>query len=153
MNSNQFLENPNTPYNFIRVASPNGCAFTAAYVPCPKDQANRSSLKWAPSSSSTCNCICSSEPIWLSHMNPHYRHGEQRASTWAYRGHKLEIHVSSPTFVVLSWFLWLQIIRHSHQYLQPVQHKNWLLLAQRPITLVLMMINSCSYSSNDLVFN
>ena len=28
-----------------------------------------------------------------------------------------------------------------------------LLLAQRPITLVLMMINSCSYSTNDLVFN
>ena len=27
------------------------------------------------------------------------------------------------------------------------------LLAQRPITLVLMMINSCSYSTNDLVFN
>ena len=27
-----------------------------------------------------------------------------------------------------------------------------LLLAQRPITLVLMMINSCSYSTNDLVF-
>ena len=26
-------------------------------------------------------------------------------------------------------------------------------LAQRPITLVLMMINSCSYSTNDLVFN
>ena len=27
------------------------------------------------------------------------------------------------------------------------------LLAQRPITLVLMMINSCSYSTNDVVFN
>ena len=27
------------------------------------------------------------------------------------------------------------------------------LLAQRPITLVLMMINSCSYCTNDLVFN
>ena len=26
-------------------------------------------------------------------------------------------------------------------------------LARRPITLVLMMINSCSYSTNDLVFN
>ena len=26
------------------------------------------------------------------------------------------------------------------------------LLAERPITLVLMMINSCSYSTNDLVF-
>ena len=25
-------------------------------------------------------------------------------------------------------------------------------LAQRPITLILMMINSCSYSTNDLVF-
>ena len=25
-------------------------------------------------------------------------------------------------------------------------------LAQKPITLVLMMINSCSYSTNDLVF-
>ena len=31
--------------------------------------------------------------------------------------------------------------------------KNTLMLAQRPITLVLMMINSCSYSTNDLVFN
>jgi len=29
---------------------------------------------------------------------------------------------------------------------------NYLLLAQRPITLVLMMINSCSYYTNDLVF-
>ena len=28
-----------------------------------------------------------------------------------------------------------------------------LVLAQRPIALVLMMINSCSYSTNDLVFN
>ena len=27
------------------------------------------------------------------------------------------------------------------------------LLAQRPITLILMMINSCSYSINDIVFN
>ena len=27
------------------------------------------------------------------------------------------------------------------------------LLAQRPITLVLMMINSCNYSVDDLVFN
>ena len=27
------------------------------------------------------------------------------------------------------------------------------LLVQRPIALVLMMINSCSYSTNDLVFN
>ena len=27
------------------------------------------------------------------------------------------------------------------------------MLAQRPITLVLMMINSYSYSTNDLVFN
>jgi len=26
-------------------------------------------------------------------------------------------------------------------------------LAQRPIALVLMMINSCSYGTNDLVFN
>ena len=26
-------------------------------------------------------------------------------------------------------------------------------LAQRPITLVLMMSNSCSYSTNDFVFN
>ena len=25
-------------------------------------------------------------------------------------------------------------------------------LAQRPITLILMMINSCSYSTNDIVF-
>ena len=30
--------------------------------------------------------------------------------------------------------------------------RSWL-LAQRPITLVLMMINSCSYSTHDLVFN
>ena len=28
----------------------------------------------------------------------------------------------------------------------------YILLAQRPITLVLMMINSCSYSTNDLMF-
>ena len=28
-----------------------------------------------------------------------------------------------------------------------------MVLAQRPITLVLMMINSCSYNTNDLVFN
>ena len=28
-----------------------------------------------------------------------------------------------------------------------------LVLAQRPITLVLMMINSCKYSTNGLVFN
>ena len=42
---NQLLENPNIPYSVIRVASPNGCAFTATYVPCPRDQANRSSLK------------------------------------------------------------------------------------------------------------
>ena len=63
---NQLLENPNS---FIRVASSNSCAFTAAYVPCPSDQANRSSFKWAPSSSSTCTWIFSSEPIWLSHMN------------------------------------------------------------------------------------
>ena len=27
------------------------------------------------------------------------------------------------------------------------------MLAQRPSTLVLMMINSCSYSTNDLIFN
>ena len=31
--------------------------------------------------------------------------------------------------------------------------RDLILLAQRPITLVLMMINSCSYSTNDLVFN
>ena len=36
---------------------------------------------------------------------------------------------------------------HCHVYLDRI-----LLLAQRPITLVLMMINSCSYSTNDLVF-
>ena len=30
------------------------------------------------------------------------------------------------TSVVLSWFQWLQIIRHSHQCLQLVQHQNWL---------------------------
>ena len=28
-----------------------------------------------------------------------------------------------------------------------------MMLAQRPITLILMMINSCSYSTNNLVFN
>ena len=37
-----------------------------------------------------------------------------------------------------------------------VIEKMWMgylfLLAQRPITLVLMMINSCSYGTNDLVF-
>ena len=59
--SNQLLESPNTPYTFIRVASPNSCAFTAAYIPYPRDQAYRNSLKWAPSSSSTCDWIFSSE--------------------------------------------------------------------------------------------
>ena len=39
-----------------------------------------------------------------------------------------------------------RISRSSHIFI----HK---LLARRPITLVLMMINSCSYSTNDLVFN
>ena len=28
----------------------------------------------------------------------------------------------------------------------------WPLLAQRPITLVLIMINSCNYSTDDLIF-
>ena len=34
-----------------------------------------------------------------------------------------------------------------------LQPQRLFLLAQRPTTLVLMMINSCSYSTNDLVFN
>ena len=33
-----------------------------------------------------------------------YRHGEQRPSICAYHAHQLEIHASSPIFVVLSWF-------------------------------------------------
>ena len=43
-----------------------------------------------------------------------------------------------------------------HAYITPwvlSSSKRGRLLAQRPITLVLMMINSCSYSTNDLVFN
>ena len=43
-----------------------------------------------------------------------------------------------------------------HEYITPwvlSSSKRGRLLAQRPITLVLMMINSCSYSTNDLVFN
>ena len=43
-----------------------------------------------------------------------------------------------------------------HAYITPCvlsSSKRGRLLAQRPITLVLMMINSCSYSTNDLVFN
>ena len=47
--------------------------------------------------------------------------------------------VSSGSLVVLKG------IRRNNVY--------YLMLAQRPITLVLMMINSCSYSTNDLVFN
>ena len=38
------LKNSNIPNSFIRVASQNGCTYVAAYVPCPRDQANRSSL-------------------------------------------------------------------------------------------------------------
>ena len=43
-----------------------------------------------------------------------------------------------------------------HAYITPwvlSSSKRGRLLAQRPITLVLMMINSCCYSTNDLVFN
>ena len=43
-----------------------------------------------------------------------------------------------------------------HAYITPwvLSSSKWgRLLAQRLITLVLMMINSCSYSTNDLVFN
>ena len=43
-----------------------------------------------------------------------------------------------------------------HAYITPwvlSSSKRGRLLAQRPITLVLMRINSCSYSTNDLVFN
>ena len=39
------------------------------------------------------------------------------------------------------------------EVLEYVSHLMNRLLARRPITLVLMMINSCSYSTNDLVFN
>ena len=42
-----------------------------------------------------------------------------------------------------------------HAYITPwvlSSSKRGRLLAQRPIALVLMMINSCSYSTNDLVF-
>ena len=59
---NQLLENPNTPNSFIWAASPNGWAFTASYVPCPRDEANCSSLKWASLSSSTYDWIYSNEP-------------------------------------------------------------------------------------------
>ena len=38
------LEKPNAPNSFIWVASPNGCAYVAAYVPCPRVQAIHSSL-------------------------------------------------------------------------------------------------------------
>ena len=38
-------------------------------------------------------------------------------------------------------------------YHRMLGHPTKSLLARRPITLVLMMINSCSYSTNDLVFN
>ena len=43
-----------------------------------------------------------------------------------------------------------------HAYITPwvlSSSKRGRLLARKPITLVLMMINSCSYSTNDLVFN
>ena len=43
-----------------------------------------------------------------------------------------------------------------HAYITPwvlSSSKRGRLLAQSPITLVLMMINSCSYSANNLVFN
>ena len=61
--------------------------------------------------------------------------------------------------------LWLATERiHKLQTLKPghedpgeseLPSKWWCkcLLAQRPITLILMMINSCSYSTNDLVFD
>jgi len=66
------------------------------------------------------------------------------------------------------------LTRFSHQILQQNRHENQYysigsirvdaksrseltqvmsMLARRPITLVLMMINLCSYSTNDLVFN
>ena len=51
----------------------------------------------------------------------------------------------------LLWSLFL-----IHAYITPwvlSSSKKGRLLAQRPITLVLIMINSCSYSTNDLVFN
>ena len=50
----------------------------------------------------------------------------------------------------LLWSLYL-----IHAYITPwvlSSSKRGRLLTQRPITLVLMMINSCSYSTNDLVF-
>ena len=42
--SHSASQEPKYTNSFIRVASPNGCAFTADYVPCPKDETNRSSL-------------------------------------------------------------------------------------------------------------
>ena len=45
------------------------------------------------------------------------------------------------------WFLSFKI------YMCFIKTYQAMLLAQRPITLVLMMINSCSYITNDLVFN
>ena len=50
----------------------------------------------------------------------------------------------------------LQSMSLIHAYITPwvlSSSKRGRLLAQRPITLVLMMINSCSYITNDLVFN
>ena len=59
------------------------------------------------------------------------------------------------------WYTWVKgellwSLTLIHAYIIPwvlSSSKRGRLLAQRPITLVLMMINSCSYSTNDLVFN
>ena len=61
-----------------------------------------------------------------SYEPPQDHHGEQRPLTLACHIHKLEIHASLPTSVVLPWFQWLQTTRHSDQCLQPVQHQPWL---------------------------
>ena len=49
--------------------------------------------------------------------------------------------------------IWTVQIKMFDGIVQELKEVRYVLLAQRPITLVLMMINSCSYSTNDLVFN
>ena len=44
------------------------------------------------------------------------------------------------------------VIEKTESCLNLTLFESWNSLARRPITLVLMMINLCSYSTNDLVF-
>jgi len=118
------FENLNTPNSFIRDASLNDCAYVAAYVPYPRDQAIHSLSKRAPraqaivTKSLAANRIC--WIIWTSLPIPSWR---KMAFNCSCHAHQLEIHASSPNFVVLSWFQELQIIWHSYQYVQPVQYQ------------------------------